>query len=145
MNAERILVLPDEETTPKTAHHPLPGCHAVTTVAPLTDADLLGASDALDRLRAVIRKVARTQATVFIRGECGSGKETAARALHQQSPRAAQPLLKLDCASFPETALDTELFGLDKSSPSKAEAPSKGCFELAQGGTVLLEEVSLLP
>src|SRR5437867_1751587 len=101
MSAERILLLSDAETVRKNVVEPLRGRQAITTAAMLTGAELLGASAALEQLRAVIRKVARTQATVFIQGECGSGKELVARALHRQSPRAGQPFLKVDCASIP--------------------------------------------
>jgi DNA-binding NtrC family response regulator len=144
MSAERIHLLSNEETVRKYGHPQFRGGPAITTAATLTCAELLGASAALEQLRGVIRKVARTQATVFIQGECGSGKELVARALHQQSPRAGQPFLKVDCASIPQTALDATLFGQDRPSASAAEAQHEGCVELAHGGTIVLDEVSLL-
>jgi DNA-binding NtrC family response regulator len=140
MSTERILPLSDEGSARRSVDAPWGGRHAFTSRA-----ELLGASPALEQLRDVIRKVARTQATVFIQGECGSGKELVARSLQQQSPRAGQPFLKVDCAALPETALPIELFGPDKPASTGTDSTADGCFALAEGGTVLLDEVSLLP
>src|SRR5437016_7500990 len=93
----------------------------------------VGRSPAIEQLHALVRKVARTEATVLIRGESGVGKELVARCLFAQSPRAAAPFIKFDCAVIPEAR--PELFGL---------AGRAGLFELAQRGTILLDEIALL-
>jgi transcriptional regulator of aromatic amino acid metabolism len=76
--------------------------------------ELLGKSPAMEQLRALIRKVARTQATVLIQGESGTGKELVARALYRQSPRATAPFIKLNCAAVPENLIESEFFGHEK-------------------------------
>jgi DNA-binding NtrC family response regulator len=104
--------------------------------------ELLGQSAALDQLRQLIRKVARTQATVLIQGESGTGKELVARALFRQSPRAAAPFIKVNCAAIPENLIESEFFGHEKGSFTGAMSKREGRFELAHGGTILLDEVS---
>ena len=104
--------------------------------------DLLGQSDSMLQLGQLIRKVARTQATVLIQGESGTGKEFVARALYLQSPRANAPFIKLNCASIPENLIESEFFGHEKGSFTGALAKREGRFELAHGGTILLDEIS---
>src|SRR5271156_6738613 len=77
---------------------------------------LLGNSAALEHLRQLIRKVARTQATVLIQGESGTGKELVARALHRESPRSMAPFIKVNCAAIPENLIESEFFGHEKGS-----------------------------
>src|SRR5262245_33356873 len=101
MSAERTLLPLVDETVRASAPHPRISRFALTPAAFPTGTELLGAGPAIDQLRTTIRQVARTHATVFIQGECGAGKELVARALHQQSPRALLPFLKLDCAALP--------------------------------------------
>jgi DNA-binding NtrC family response regulator len=104
--------------------------------------ELLGKSAAMEELRALIRKVARTQATVLIQGESGTGKELVARALYRQSPRATAPFIKLNCAAVPENLIESEFFGHEKGAFTGAMNKREGRFELAHTGTILLDEIS---
>src|ERR1041385_639345 len=104
--------------------------------------ELLGKSKAIDQLRQLIRKVARTQATVLIQGESGTGKELVARALYRQSPRANAPFIKVNCAAIPENLIESEFFGHEKGAFTGALNKREGRFELAHGGTILLDEIS---
>ncbi len=104
--------------------------------------DLLGRSLAMENLRSLIRKVARTQATVLIQGESGTGKELVARALYRESPRANAPFIKVNCAAVPENLIESEFFGHEKGAFTGALAKREGRFELAHGGTILLDEIS---
>jgi DNA-binding NtrC family response regulator len=96
----------------------------------------------METLRQLIRKVARTQATVLIAGESGTGKELVARALYRQSPRANAPFIKVNCAAIPENLIESEFFGHEKGSFTGATSKREGRFELAHGGTILLDEIS---
>ncbi len=109
-----------------------------------TDADweLLGSSPAIEQLRLSIRQVARTQATVLIQGESGTGKELVARALHKESPRASAPLIKVNCPAIPDNLIESEFFGHEKGAFTGAINKREGRFELAHGGTILLDEIS---
>lgn len=107
-----------------------------------TGYELLGQSGVMDALRQLIRKVARTQATVLIQGESGTGKELVARALYRQSPRANAPFIKINCAAVPENLIESEFFGHEKGAFTGAINKREGRFELAHGGTILLDEVS---
>ncbi len=104
--------------------------------------ELLGKSAAMQNLRQLIRKVAPTQATVLIQGESGTGKELVARALFRQSPRANAPFIKLNCAAIPENLIESEFFGHEKGAFTGAINKREGRFELAHGGTILLDEIS---
>ena len=107
-----------------------------------TDWELLGDSHAIEQLRLSIRQVARTQATVLIQGESGTGKELVARALHKESPRASAPLIKVNCAAIPDNLIESEFFGHEKGAFTGALNKREGRFELAHGGTILLDEIS---
>jgi DNA-binding NtrC family response regulator len=104
--------------------------------------ELLGRSSAMEKLRQLVRQVARTQATVLIQGESGTGKELVARALHKESPRAGAPLIKVNCAAIPENLIESEFFGHEKGAFTGALNKREGRFELAHGGTILLDEIS---
>src|SRR5580704_2936525 len=104
--------------------------------------ELIGQSAPMENLRQLIRKVARTQATVLIAGESGTGKELVARALYRQSPRANAPFIKLNCAAVPENLIESEFFGHEKGAFTGAVAKREGRFELAHNGTILLDEIS---
>ena len=104
--------------------------------------ELLGRSAAMEGLRALIRKVARTQATVLIQGESGTGKELVARAIFRESPRASAPFIRVNCAAIPENLIESEFFGHEKGAFTGAMNKREGRFELAHGGTILLDEVS---
>ena len=107
-----------------------------------TGYELVGKSPAMEALRLLIRKVAPTQATVMIQGESGTGKELVARALYRQSPRANAPFIKVNCAAIPENLIESEFFGHEKGAFTGAVTKREGRFELAHGGTILLDEVS---
>jgi DNA-binding NtrC family response regulator len=104
--------------------------------------ELLGHSPVMEQLRDLIRKVARTQATVLIQGESGTGKELVARAIYRQSPRANAPFIKVNCAAIPENLIESEFFGHEKGAFTGAINKREGRFELAHGGTILLDEIS---
>lgn len=103
--------------------------------------NIIGKSAAIEQVFKAIVKVAKTQSTILIRGESGTGKELVARAIHYNSPRAEKPLIEVSCASFPETLLESELFGYEKGAFTGANSRKKGRFELAQGGTIFLDEI----
>jgi DNA-binding NtrC family response regulator len=104
--------------------------------------ELLGQSAAMDALRQLIRKVARTLATVLIQGESGTGKELVARALYRESPRANAPFIRVNCAAIPENLIESEFFGHEKGAFTGALTKREGRFELAHSGTILLDEIS---
>ncbi|MDB6040941.1 MAG: two component, sigma54 specific, transcriptional regulator, Fis family, partial [Verrucomicrobiales bacterium] len=108
----------------------------------LSGYELLGKSPAMEQLRQLIRKVARTQATVLIQGESGTGKELVARAIYLESPRASAPFITVNCAAIPENLIESEFFGHEKGAFTGALNKREGRFELAHGGTILLDEIS---
>jgi two-component system, NtrC family, response regulator AtoC len=101
----------------------------------------VGASEAMKQIYALIAKVAAGLATVLIRGETGTGKELAARAIHAQSPRKSGPFIKVQLASLPDTLLESELFGYEKGAFTGAATRKPGRVELAQAGTLFLDEI----
>jgi DNA-binding NtrC family response regulator len=103
---------------------------------------LIGSSDLIRDVRARIELVARSSVTVLIRGESGTGKEVVARAIHQASARRAAPMLAVNCAALSEHLLESELFGHEKGAFTGADRLRRGRFELADGGTLLLDEIS---
>lgn len=103
---------------------------------------LIGSSEAMQRVREQIERVARTSATVLVRGESGTGKELVARAIHYASDRRDRPFLAVNCAALSENLLESELFGHEKGSFTGADRMRRGRFELADGGTLLLDEIS---
>lgn len=106
---------------------------------------LLGGAAAIRDVRAMIDKLARTQAAVHISGESGTGKEQAARQIHEQSARASQPFVAVNCGAIPETLMESEFFGYRKGAFTGADADRDGFFQLAHGGTLFLDEVADLP
>ncbi len=103
---------------------------------------LIGNSPAMKKVWDKIQRVAQTSATVLIRGESGTGKEMIARAIHAHSPRASKPMLCVNCAALSSSLLESELFGHEKGAFTGADRMRKGRFELAEGGTLLLDEIS---
>ena len=106
---------------------------------------LLGQSDCMAALRTQIGKLARSQAPIYISGESGSGKEVAARLIHEQGPRADGPFVPVNCGAIPSELMESEFFGHVKGSFTGAVADKMGLFEAAEGGTLFLDEVADLP
>ena len=103
---------------------------------------MIGQSPAMQKFFALLRKVAKTDATVLITGESGTGKDLAARAIHQLSPRKDKPYLAQFCGSIPDTLLESELFGYKKGAFTGAHTDKKGLFEVADGGSFFLDEIA---
>ena len=106
---------------------------------------IIGESGQMLEVLSLVRRVAPSEATVLIRGESGTGKELIAKAIHFASPRASGPLVKVNCAALPETLLESELFGHEKGAFTGALTSRQGRFELANGGTIFLDEIGDLP
>ena len=106
---------------------------------------IVGESDAIKRVLDMIEKVARTDATVLILGESGSGKELAARAIAEKSNRSGGPFVAINCATLSQNLLESELFGHEKGAFTGAHRAKPGRFELADGGTLFLDEIGELP
>lgn len=106
---------------------------------------MLGASQQMQEIFGLIRKVATTEAPVLILGESGTGKEMVAQAIHRQSGRRDGPFVAINCGAIPETLLESELFGHEKGSFTGAHAQRKGRIESAAGGTLFLDEIGELP
>src|SRR6266571_855745 len=103
---------------------------------------IIGNCPAMDKLKHTIRTVASTGSTVLVYGESGAGKELVARAIHVCSPRVAEPFVSVNCGAFPETLLESELFGYVKGAFTGATQNRRGLFEVADGGTIFLDEIS---
>lgn len=106
---------------------------------------IIGSCPPMQELFRKISKVAPTDATVLILGESGTGKELVARAMHEQSNRAANPMISVNCAAIPETLIESELFGHEKGAFTGATAQRQGLIEAADGGTLFLDEIGELP
>jgi two-component system response regulator PilR (NtrC family) len=106
---------------------------------------LLGESVAIQQVRALIEKLARSEAPVHITGESGSGKELAARLIHQKSARRDRPFVPVNCGAIPENLMESEFFGYKKGAFTGADADRDGFFQAANGGTLFLDEVADLP
>ncbi len=106
---------------------------------------LIGESPAMVQVRSLIEKLARSQAPVFISGESGSGKERAARMIHELGPRAAAPFVAVNCGAIPENLMESEFFGARKGAFTGADTDREGFFQAAHGGTLFLDEVGDLP
>jgi len=106
---------------------------------------LVGGSAALERVKRLVERVAASDATVLVRGETGTGKELVARAIHEGSPRAAGPLVAVNCGALPEHLVESELFGHRKGAFTGADEHRAGLFEVADGGTIFLDEIGELP
>lgn len=106
---------------------------------------LVGPSKNMQRIFEIIETVAPTQVTVLVQGPSGTGKELVARAIHRNSPRINRPFIKVNCAAIPEGLIESELFGHEKGSFTNAIKSSKGKFEAANGGTILLDEIGDMP
>ncbi len=130
------------------AHEPTHESASETKAIPdrgITEAYWIGESENSRRLRQIIDQVAATSATVLIQGESGAGKELVAKQIHARSARAGKPWLALNCAAFPESLIESELFGHEKGAFTGAHQAKVGLFEAAQGGTVFLDEIGDMP
>jgi DNA-binding NtrC family response regulator len=107
--------------------------------------ELVGNSDLMRKVYTLIEQVAPSSASVLITGESGTGKELVARTIHKMSPRREQPFVAINCSAIPETLMESELFGHEKGSFTGAASRRQGCFELADKGTLLLDEIGEMP
>lgn len=115
------------------------------TRAPAGDGSLLGQAPAIAHLRAMIERLARSQAPVHIAGESGTGKELVARLIHARSPRCQAPFVAVNCGAIPSELMESEFFGHLKGSFTGATRDKPGLFQAAEGGTLFLDEVGDLP
>ncbi len=113
--------------------------------APIAFGKLIGNSEPMRRVYALIEQVAPSSASVLITGESGTGKEMVARTIHNLSPRRKAGFIAINCAAIPETLMESELFGHERGAFTGASVRRQGCFELANGGTLLLDEIAEMP
>lgn len=118
---------------------------SATPAQPHDQSDLIGDSAPLRQVRALIAKLARSQAPVYISGESGSGKELAARLIHASSARSGGPFVAVNCGAIPENLMESEFFGHKKGAFTGAHQDKVGFFQAASGGTLFLDEVADLP
>ena len=107
--------------------------------------ELIGNAKVMQDVMRIVEQVAPSSASVLITGETGSGKEILARTIHQLSPRAERPFVAINCSAIPETLMESEIFGHEKGAFTGAAERRIGCFELADGGTLLLDEIGEMP
>ena len=122
----------------------LPVPHSVAK-APRDSYGLLGESPPIRQVRELIARLAASMAPVYITGESGSGKERAARQVHEKGPRAGQPFVPVNCGAIPENLMESEFFGYRKGAFTGADSERDGFFQAAHGGTLFLDEVADLP
>ncbi len=111
----------------------------------LPSSEMVGESAAMKEVFRLIERVGPTDKAILIQGESGTGKELVARALHRASPRAKKPMVVINCAALPETLLESELFGHEKGAFTGAVSAKPGLFELADGGTLMIDEIGEMP
>ncbi|MDQ2974586.1 MAG: sigma-54 dependent transcriptional regulator [Acidobacteriota bacterium] len=107
--------------------------------------ELVGSSAPMREIYSLIEQVASSSASVLITGDSGTGKELVARTIHQLSPRRDKPFIGINCSAIPESLMESELFGHEKGAFTGAASRRAGCFELADGGTLLLDEIAEMP
>ncbi len=110
-----------------------------------SDIGIIGNSDSIERLRMMVKRIAPTGITALLLGESGTGKEVTANAVHMASDRKKKPFIAINCASIPETLLESELFGFEKGAFTGAHRTTKGKIECAEGGTLFLDEIGDMP
>jgi len=109
------------------------------------DFGIVGNSESIERLRMMVKRIAPTEITALLLGESGTGKEVTANAVHLASDRKNKPFIAINCASIPETLLESELFGFEKGAFTGAHKTTKGKIECAEGGTLFLDEIGDMP
>jgi two-component system NtrC family response regulator len=109
------------------------------------DMGIIGSSASIERMRTMIQRIAPTDITALLLGESGTGKEVTAKAIHNVSNRKKKPFIAINCASIPETLLESELFGFEKGAFTGAHKTTLGKIECAQGGTLFLDEIGDMP
>src|SRR6202020_1787175 len=107
--------------------------------------ELVGSAGCMQDVMRIVEQVAPSSASVLITGETGSGKEILARTIHKLSPRASGPFVAINCSAIPETLMESEIFGHERGAFTGAAERRIGCFELADGGTLLLDEIGEMP
>jgi transcriptional regulator of acetoin/glycerol metabolism len=122
-----------------------PAAAARASEDPVRGAEFVVADEAMVKVFQVVRRLARTETTVLVLGETGSGKEVVSEQIHRAGPRARGPFVRLNCASIPEALLESELFGHEKAAFTGADRRKIGYLEAAQHGTLLLDEIGELP
>ena len=110
-----------------------------------SDMGIIGNSESIERLRMMVKRIAPTSITALLLGESGTGKEVVANAVHLASDRKKKPFIAINCASIPETLLESELFGFEKGAFTGAHRTTKGKIECAEGGTLFLDEIGDMP
>jgi two-component system NtrC family response regulator len=110
-----------------------------------SDSGIIGSSESIERLRTMVQRIAPTEITALLLGESGTGKEVTAKAVHNVSDRSDKPFIAINCASIPETLLESELFGFEKGAFTGAHKTTMGKIECAQGGTLFLDEIGDMP
>jgi two-component system response regulator PilR (NtrC family) len=137
-----------EPVVSREAHSPLrpPPQMATAAASPSVALNrMAGQSLAMKQVRALVDKVARSMAPVLVNGESGTGKELVARAIHEVSPRSAQPFIAVNCSAIPEHLLEAEFFGYRRGAFTGANEDREGFFQAADGGTLFLDEIGDLP
>jgi len=139
--------LPSETGAPPTAVAPRPAAPPSAPAAPVSQAlnRMAGQSMAMQQVRSLVDKVARSMAPVLVNGESGTGKELVARSIHEVSVRSAQPFVAVNCSAIPEQLLEAEFFGYRKGAFTGAMEDREGFFQAANGGTLFLDEIGDLP
>jgi Nif-specific regulatory protein len=138
---QRIVREPPAAAGPAAAPAPMPAVAGPDDGIPHRLDQVIGTSRAMQQVFAQVHLVAPTRSTVILRGESGTGKELIARAVHTLSPRKERPFVKVNCAALPDTLLESELFGHEKGAFTGATQERKGRFELADGGSLFLDEI----
>jgi transcriptional regulator with GAF, ATPase, and Fis domain len=142
--ASAVMVIADpKQSEEKLKHENIALREEIYKAAPFDE--IVGTSSALQRILSLVAKVAPTDASVLVTGETGTGKELIARAIHRQSRRSSRAFVSVNCAAIPRDLIASELFGHEKGSFTGAVQRRVGRFELAEGGTIFLDEVGELP
>jgi transcriptional regulator with GAF, ATPase, and Fis domain len=142
--ASAVMVIADPKQSEEKLKHENIALHEEINKGSMCD-EIVGSSSALQRVLSLVAKVAPTDASVLVTGETGTGKELIARAIHRQSRRSSRAFVSVNCAAIPRDLIASELFGHEKGSFTGALQRRLGRFELAEGGTIFLDEVGELP